>query len=133
MDNDVELAKQLSALAGRIWVPQAIEDALAVPWVPVLLLGVLGAVLLWRAYWTLYRSTAIPVVRVFVLMGYVLAAWLLVDVTAALWQVQNPSEIVGALKWLLPYEALAFALVALLGIVWTVKGFLRRPREKKTE
>ena len=131
MDNDVELAEQLSALAGRIWVPQAIQDALAIPWVPVLLLGLLGAVLLWRAYWTLYRSTAIPVVRVFVLMGYLLAAWLLVDVTAALWQVQNPSEIIGVLRWLLPYESLAFALVALMGIVWTVKGFLTRPREKK--
>ena len=133
MDHDVELAEQLSALAGRVWVPRAIEDALAVPWVPVLLLGLLGAVLLWRAYWTLYRSTAIPVVRVFVVLGYVLIAWLLVDVTAALWQVQNPSEIIGALRWLLPYESLAFALVALMGIVWTVKGFLFRPRERKTE
>ena len=45
MGNEVELAKHLSELAGRVWVPRAIEDALAVPWVPVLLLGVLGAVL----------------------------------------------------------------------------------------
>jgi hypothetical protein len=131
MGNDEELAKQLSAFAGRVWVPRAIEDALAVPWVPVLLLGALGVVLLWRAYWTLHRSTAIPVVRVFVLMGYVLVAWLFVDVTAALWQMQNPSEIIGALRWLLPYEAMAFALVALMAIVWTVKGFLPRRREKK--
>ena len=53
MGNEVELTKYLSELAGRVWVPQAIEDALAVPRVPVLLLGVLGAVLLWRAYWRL--------------------------------------------------------------------------------
>ena len=70
--NDVELTKDISELADRIWVPQVIKDALAVPWVPALLLGVLGAVLLWRAYWTLYRSTAIPVVRVFILIGYLL-------------------------------------------------------------
>ena len=92
MGNELELAKHLSELAGRIWVPQAIQEALAVPWVPALLLGVLGAVLLWRAYWTLYRSTAIPVVRVLILIGYVLVAFLLLDVTAALWQVQEPSE-----------------------------------------
>ena len=70
----LDLTKHLSELAGRVWVPRAIEDALAVPWVPVLLLGVLGAVLLWRAYWRLYRSTAIPVVRVFILIGYLLVA-----------------------------------------------------------
>ena len=96
MGNDVELTKYMSELASRIWVPQAIEDALAVPWVPALLLGVLGAVLLWRAYWTLYRSTAIPVVRVFLLMGYLLVTWLLLDVTAALWQVPEPSEVIRA-------------------------------------
>jgi hypothetical protein len=33
----------------------------------------------------------------------------------------------------LPYESLAFALVALLGIVWAVKGFLPRREQKKTE
>jgi hypothetical protein len=129
----MELAKHLSELADRVWVPSAIQEALAVPWVPRLLLGALGAVLLGRAYWRLSRSTAIPVVRVFVLIGYVLVAWLLVAVTAALWRVPDPSEIIGALRWLLPYESLAFGLVALLGIVWAVKGFLRRPREKKTE
>ncbi len=42
MGNEVELTKSLSELAGRIWVPRAIADALAVPWVPVLLLGVVG-------------------------------------------------------------------------------------------
>jgi hypothetical protein len=133
MGNEVELTKYLSELAGRVWVPQAIEDALAVPWVPVLLLGVLGAVLLWRAYWRLYRSTAIPVVRVFILIGYVLVALLLLDVTAALWRMQESSEVIRALRWLLPYELLAVALVALMGIVWVVKGFLTRPSEKKTE
>jgi len=130
MGNEVELTKNLSELAGRIWVPQAIEDALAVPWVPLLLLGVLGAVLLWRAYWTLYRSTAIPVVRVFILIGYLLVAVLLLDVTAALWQVPEPSDVIRALRWLLPYESLAFALVTLMGIFWVIKGFLPRPREK---
>lgn len=133
MGNDLQLAEQLRALAGRVWVPRAMQEALAVPWVPMLLLGLLCTVLLWRAYWRLHRSTAIPVVRVFVLLGYVLVAWLLVDVTAALWQVQDPSEIIGVLRWLLPYETLALALVALLAIVWTVKGFLARPRVKETE
>lgn len=133
MGNEMELTKYLSELAGRVWVPQAIEDALAVPWVPVLLLGVLGAVLLWRAYWRLYRSTAVPVVRVFILIGYVLVALLLFDVTAALWQVQESSDVIRALRWLLPYESLAIALVALMGIVWVVKGFLTRRREEKTE
>ena len=117
MGNEVELAKHLSELAGRIWVPQAIEHALAVAWVPALLLGVLGAVLLGRAYWTLYRSTAIPVVRVFILIGYLLVALLFLDVTAALWQVQEPSEVIRALRWILPYESLAVALVTLMGIV----------------
>ena len=131
MDNDVELTRYLSELAGRIWVPQAIEEALAVPWVPVLLLGVLGAVLLWRAYWTLYRSTAIPVVRVFILLGYLLVGLLLLDITAALWQVQEPSDITRALRWILPYESLAFALVTLMAIVWAIKGFLPQSREKK--
>ena len=130
MSNEVGLAKHLSELAGRIWVPQAIEDALAVPWVPAMLLGVLGAILLWRAYWTLYRSTAIPVVRAFVLMGYLFVTLLLLDVTAALWQVQEPSEALRALRWLLPYESLAFALVTLLGIGWVVKGFVSRTRER---
>jgi hypothetical protein len=129
MGNEVELTKSLSELAGRIWVPRAIADALAVPWVPLLLLGVLGAVLLGRAFWTLYRSTAIPVVRVFILIGYLMVALLLLDVTAALWQMPEPSEIVSALRWILPYESLAFALVALLGIVWAVKGFLPRHQE----
>ena len=133
MGNQVDLTKYLSELAGWVWVPSAIEDALAVPWVPVLLLGVLGAVLLWRAYWRLYRSTAIPVVRVFILIGYLLVALLLLDVTAALWQVQEPSEVIRALRWLLPYELLAVALVTLMGIVWVFKGFLPRPRETKTE
>jgi len=130
MGNEVELTKYLSELAGRIWVPQAIEEALAVPWVPVFLLGVLGAVLLWRAYGTLYRSTAIPVVRVFILIGYLLVAVLLLDVTAALWQVPEPSDVIRALRWLLPYESLAFALVTLMGIFWVIKGFLPRHREK---
>jgi len=129
MGDEVGLSKYLSDLADRIWVPPAIQEALAVPWVPVLLLGVLGAILLGRAYWTLYRSTAIPVVRVFILIGYLLVALLLVDVTAALWQVQEPSEVIWALRWILPYESLAFALVALMGIVWVVKGFLPRPRD----
>ena len=129
----MELTKYLSEFAGRIWVPRVIEDTLAVPWVPPLLLGILGAVLLWRAYWTLYRSTAIPVVRVFVLLGYLLVTLLLLDVTAALWQVQEPSEVIRALRWLLPYESLAFALVTLMGIVWVVKGFLRRPRANEAE
>ena len=133
MGNEVELAKHLSELAGRIWVPAALEEALAVPWVPVLLLGVLGAVLLWRAYWRLYRSTAIPVVRVFILIGYLLVALLFLDVTAALWQVQEPSEVIRALRWLLPYESLAVALVTLMGIVWVVKGFVRRSAENKTQ
>jgi len=133
MGNEVDLTKHLSELAGRVWVPPAIKEALAVPWVPMLLLGVLGAVLLWRAYWTLYRSTAIPVVRVFLLIGYVLVALLFLDVTAALWQVQEPSEVIRILRWLLPYESLAFVLVALLGIVWVVKGFLSRSKERKTE
>jgi hypothetical protein len=82
---------------------------------------------------TLYRSTAIPVVRVFILMGYLLVALLLLDITAALWQVPEPSEVIRALRWILPYESLAFALVALLGIFWAVKGFLPRHEEKKTE
>ncbi|MHB9068607.1 MAG: hypothetical protein ACYC4B_32985 [Pirellulaceae bacterium] len=129
----MELTKYLSELAGRIWVPRAIEDAIAIPWVPPLLLGILGAVLLWRAYWRLYRSTAIPVVRVFFLIGYLLITWLLVDVTAALWQVENPSEVILVLRWLLPYEALAFALVTLMGIVWVIKGFLHRPRKIEGE
>ena len=133
MGNELELTKYLSELAGRIWVPQAIEHALAVPWVPVLLLGVLGAVLLGRAYRTLYRSTAVPVVRVFILIGYLLVALLLLDIAAALWQVPEPSEVIRALRWLLPYESLAFALVALMGIVWAVKGFLPRAGEKKIE
>ena len=133
MGNEVELTRYLSELAGRIWVPQAIEEALAVPWVPVFLLGVLGAVLLWRAYWTLYRSTAIPVVRVFILLGYLLVALLLLDITAALWQVQEPSDITRALRWILPYESLAFALVTLMAIVWAIKGFLPQSREKKIE
>ena len=133
MDNELELAKHLSELAGRIWVPQAIQEALAVPWLPAFLLGVLGAVLLWRAYWTLYRSTAIPAVRLLILMGYVLAALLLLDVTAALWQVPEPSDVIRALRWILPYESLAFALVALMAIVWAVKGFLPRTTEKKIE
>ena len=127
----MELTRYLSDFAGRIWVPRAIEDALAVPWVPVLLLGVLGAVLLWRAYWRLYRSTAIPVVRVFILLGYLLVTLLLLDVTAALWQVPEPSEVILALRWLLPYESLAFALVTLMGVAWVVKGFLPRPRAKE--
>ncbi len=97
------------------------------------MLGVLGAVLLWRAYWTLRRSTAIPVVRVFILIGYALVALLLFEVTAALWQVQQPSDAVRALRWILPYEALAFALVTVMGIVWAVKGFLPRRREKKID
>ena len=133
MGDEVALAKHLSELAGRIWVPHAIEEALGVPWVPVLLLGVLGAVLLGRAYWSLRRSTAIPVVRVLILIGYVLVALLFFDVTAALWQVPEPSEVILTLRWLLPYESLAFALVALMGIVWVVKGFLPRHREKETE
>jgi hypothetical protein len=133
MGNEVQLTKYLSELAGRIWVPPAIQDALAVPWMPPLLLGVLGAVLLGRAYWTLYRSTAVPVVRVFILIGYLLVALLLLDITAALWQMPEPSEVIRALMWILPYEALAFALVALMGIVWAVKGFLPRPGEKKIE
>jgi hypothetical protein len=133
MCNEAELTKYLSELAGRIWVPRAIADALAVPWVPVLLLVFLGAVLLGRAFWTLYRSTAIPVVRVFILMGYLLVALLLLDISAALWQVPEPSEFIRALRWILPYESLAFALVALLGIVWAVKGFLPRREQKKTE
>lgn len=133
MGNEVEFAKYLNELAGRVWVPHSIEAALAVAWVPVLLLGVLGAVLLWRAYWTLRQSTAIPVVRVFILIGYALVALLLFEVTAALWQVQQPSDAVRALRWILPYEALAFALVAVMGIVWAVKGFLPRRREKKTD
>ena len=133
MSNEVDLAKHLGELAGRIWVPQAIENAVAVPWVPALLLSVLGAVLLWRAYWTLHRSTAIPVVRVFLLMGYLFVTLLLLDVTAALWQVQQPSEAIRALRWLLPYESLAFALVTLLGTVWVVKGFLPRSEKRETE
>jgi hypothetical protein len=133
MGDEVDLTKHLSDLAGRVWVPRAIEDALAVPWVPVLLLGVLGAVLLGRAYWRLYRSTAIPVVRVFILIGYLLVALLLLDVTAALWQVPEPSEVIRALRWLLPYESLGVALVTLMGIVWVVKGFVRRPAENKTQ
>ncbi len=133
MGNELDLTKYLSDLAGWVWVAPVIEKALARPWVPVFLLGVLGAVLLGRAYWTLHRSTAIPVVRAFILIGYLLVALLLLDVTAALWQVQEPSEVVRALRWLLPYESLAFALVALMGIVWAVKGFLPRSREIKTE
>lgn len=132
MSNELELTKYLSELAGRIWVPQAIKDALAVPWVPVLLLGVLGAILIGRAFLTLYRSTAIPVMRVFILIGYVLVALLLLDITAALWQVPEPSEVVRALRWILPYESLAFTLVALMGIIWAVKGLLPRARETKT-
>ena len=53
MGNEVELTKYLAELAGRIWVPPVIQEAVAAPWVPVLLLGVLGAVLLGRAYLTL--------------------------------------------------------------------------------
>lgn len=133
MGNEAELTKHLSDLAARIWVPRAIVDALAVPWVPWLLLGVLGAVLLGRACWTLYRSTAIPVVRVFILLAYLLVALLLLDISAALWQVPEPSEVIRALRWILPYESLAFALVALLGIVWAVKGFLPRHQQQKTD
>jgi len=40
--------------------------------------------------------------------------------------VQKASEVILALRWLLPYESLAFVLVALMGIVWVVKGFLPR-------
>lgn len=133
MGNEVEFARYLNELAGRVWVPRAIQDAITVAWVPPVLLGVLGAVLLWRAYWTLYRSTAIPVVRVFVLIGYVLVALLLFQVTAALWQVQQPSDVIRALRWLLPYEALAFALVAIMGIVWAAKGFLPQRRERMSD
>ena len=133
MGHEMELTKYMSELASRIWVPQAIEDALAVPWVPPLLLGVLGAVLLWRAYWTLNRSTAIPVVRVFILIGYLLVAVLLLDVTAALWQVREPSEVSRALRWLLAYESLAFALVTLMAIVWVVKGLLPRPKVNEVQ
>lgn len=133
MSNELGFTKHLIDLAGRIWVPQAMRDALGVPWVPAMLLGILGAVLLWRAYGTLHRSTAIPVVRAFVLMGYLFVTVLLLDVTAALWQVQEPSETLRALRWLLPYEALAFALVTLLGIGWVVKGFVSRPRAKESE
>ena len=97
MGNEMDLTRYLSELAGWVWVPRAIEEALAVPWAPVLLLGVLGVVLLWRAYWRLYRSTAIPVVGVFILIGYLLVALLLLDVTAAPWQVQEPSEVVRSL------------------------------------
>ena len=35
------------------------------------------------------------------------------------------------MRWLLPYESLAFALVALIGIVWVIKGF--PPRRGKNE
>ena len=59
---------------------------------------------------------------------YLLVALLLLDVTAALWQVPEPSEVILALRWLLPYESLAFALVTLMGIVWVVKGCLPRHR-----
>jgi hypothetical protein len=131
--NEMNLTERLSELAGRIWVPRAIEQALAAPWVPVLLLGVLGAILLARAYRTLSRSTAIPVLRLFILAGYLLGAWLLLVVSAALWQVQQPSEVVRALRWLLPYESLAFALVAIMGMIWVVKDFLPRSRATKTE
>jgi hypothetical protein len=133
MGNEVELTRHLSELAGRIWVPQALEKALAVPWVPVFLLGFLGAVLIGRAYRTLYRTTAVPVVRVFILIGYLLVTLLLLDISAALWQVSEPSEVIRALRWVLPYESLAFALVALMGIVWVIKGLLPRHREKETE
>lgn len=133
MGSELELSRYLNELAGRVWVPRMIEEALAVPWVPMLLLGVLGAVLLARAYRTLYRSTAVPVLRVFILIGYLLVALLLLDVTAALWQVSEPSDVIRALRWLLPYETLAFALVALMGIVWVIKGFLPRARENMTE
>jgi len=133
MGDEVGLSKYLSDFADRVWVPPAIQEALAVPWVPVLLLGVLGAILLGRAYWRLYRSTAIPVVRVFILIGYLLVALLLLDVTAALWQVREPSEVIWALRWILPYETLAFALVAIMGIAWVVKGFLPRPRENEKQ
>jgi hypothetical protein len=129
----MELTRYLSDFADRIWVPRAIEDALAVPCVQVLLLVVLGAVLLWRAYWTLRRSTAIPVVRVFILFGYLLVLLLLLDVTAALWQVPEPSEVIRALRWLLPYESLAFAIVTLMGVAWVVKGFLSHPKAKEGE
>jgi hypothetical protein len=47
--------------------------------------------------------------------------------------VQEPSEVVRALRWLVPYESLAFTLVTLLGIVWVVKGFLSRPGKNVTE
>ena len=102
MGNELDLTKYLSDLAGWVWVAPVIEKALARPWVPVFLLGVLGAVLLGRAYWTLHRSTAIPVVRAFILIGYLLVALLLLDVTAALWQVQEPSEVVRALGGFCP-------------------------------
>jgi hypothetical protein len=131
MGGELDLTRYLTEFAGRIWVPRAMADALAVPWVPAVLLGVLGVLLLWRSYWTLRRSTAMPVVRVFVLLGYLLVAVLFLDVTAALWQVQEPSEVVRALRWLLPYESLAVALVALMGIVWVVRGFL--PKRSKNE
>ena len=72
-------------------------------------------------------------VRVFVLIGYLLVALLLLDVTAALWQVQEPSDVVRVLRWLVPYESLAFALVTLMGIVWVIKGFLSRPGKNETE
>lgn len=133
MGNEVEFARYLNELAGRVWVPRPIQDAIAVAWVPLVLLGVLGAVLLWRAYGTVRRSTAIPVVRVFVLIAYVLVAVLLLDGTAALWQVQQPSDVIRALRWLLPYEALAFALVALMGIVWAAQGFLPRRRQRMSD
>ena len=60
------------------------------------------------------------------LIGYLFVALLFLDVTAALWQVPEPSESIRAFRWLLPYESLAFALVTLMGIVWVVKGFLPR-------
>jgi hypothetical protein len=62
-----------------------------------------------------------------------LVALLVIDIAAAMWQVPEPSEVIRALRWILPYESLAFALVALRGIVWAIKGFLPRHREKKTE
>lgn len=40
---------------------------------------------------------------------------------------------IRALRWVLPYESLAFALVTLMGIVWVIQGLLPRHREQETE
>ena len=76
-----------------------------------------------------YLLTAVPVVCVFILIGYVLVVLLLFDVTAALWQVQESSDVIVCLGGFCPMSRWPLLSCA-MGIVWVVKGFfLARAKE----